>query len=220
MAVVVILIVVAAGWWFFQNQKQSNDVSGVMETESVDKDDTTEEAAATGLFSGRLSDLIARRQSVECQFTATDPQSSSPVQGTLQTNGDKFSMSMVTIANGAPLTMRILKNGTTLYMWSDDAEAIPAMKIESDKLPNGAAEPPSSPASFLDNQDAMTKYDCRPWSPEADSFTVPADINFTDMAALMPKGLPSTLPPTQNLEGTSGLAPVPGTTGDINNYNY
>ncbi len=86
-----------------------------------------------------------------------------------------------TMIQGTPLTMQIMQKDRVMYMWSDNEEVMPAMKIDTTMFPEDDSAAPESPLAFLEDPESGVDYSCRAWVPRSSTFEPPEDIEFYDM---------------------------------------
>ena len=187
-AVLGLVILLGGGVWYYQNMM--GDDSGKKST-SRDKG----EAKKDGVFdaikggvtggAGTFADIIGAGDAQECTFSGTDPETGEYTEGEIKIDGESFSMKAETTIDGEDTTMNIIQHEKVMYMWSDDDETMPGVKIDmsmfEDMEGTEGIEKPESPIDWLKDPESDVDYNCSGWIPRASAFEPPADVEFMDM---------------------------------------
>lgn len=89
------------------------------------------------------------------------------------------------VASGQTTQSHMITDGQTSYVWTDQMAQGFKMSFSSANATSGG----SNGASTSVNPDEKVNYACSPWSVDQSEFTLPANITFSDMGALMNPGL-------------------------------
>ena len=94
-----------------------------------------------------------------------------------------------TSTEGKTVTSHILVDGQTSYLWMDGQKMGYKFTVEeSDETGNDTNK---APAGSLDLE-KKSDYSCKPWSTDSSLFSLPDDIEFSDMSNIMsPSGTQS-----------------------------
>lgn len=181
------VILLGGGAWFYQNQSEGG-ASSLMKSgdkassaKVADKEDKGVLGELGEMFTGTFADLMVKGQSAYCTFDGIDPETGEPVEGFIYTSGENFSMEADTVMEGTELTMYIIQNDRVMYMWSDEEEVMPGMKIDMSMFPEDEETPAESPLAFLEDPESGVDYSCRAWIPNSSTFEPPEDVEFYDM---------------------------------------
>ena len=79
----------------------------------------------------------------------------------------------------------VFQNERVMYMWSDNEEVMPGMKIDMSMFPEDESMEQESPIAFLEDPESGVDYSCRAWIPKASAFEPPEDVEFYDMFGSM-----------------------------------
>jgi len=180
------VILVGGGVWYYQNQSEggmsSLMKSGDRASSAKGIDGKKGVLGELGeMFSGTFADIMVKGQAAYCTFEGIDPETGEPVEGSIYTSGKNFAMEADTVIEGTALTMHIIQNDRVMYMWSDNEDVMPGMKIDMSMFPEDDSSAPESPLDFLEDPESGVDYSCRVWVPRASVFEPPKDVEFYDM---------------------------------------
>lgn len=184
-AVLGLIIVAGGGFWYYQNNMNDDGTNklGGSNTKSTEEKGLFETLGDT--VSGSFSEIIGSGDSVQCTFSGIDPETNESSEGVIYMDGENYRMEANTVIEGTEAEINVIQNGSVMYMWSDNEEAMPAIKIDVSMFPEDKDAPAESPIDWLKDPEAGVDYKCRDWSPKSNSFTPPEDIEFVDMFAGM-----------------------------------
>lgn len=160
---IALVLVVGGGAWLYSMQSKDGGVPA-----------PTEQAEGT---SGTYADIVGRSGSWTCNVSVAI--SEAPAEGVVKIADGKIRADYTVTPpqlNGRTMVAHLIQADGFAYMWTDIAPQ--GAKVA---LPEGAT-PPGAPA--LDSQ---VSYTCAPWTADAASFAIPAEINFVDMNAAAPR---------------------------------
>ncbi len=177
------IIAVGGGAWVYQTQMggdASMNAQGERTGKSAEKgEDKGIIETITDTFTGSLSDLVTKGDSVQCSFKGIDPDTKAPIDGKVFVSGENMRLEADTEIQKKPVNIQFIQKGQVMYMWSDDENVMPPFMIDASGFPE--EEKPESPLAFLDDPESGVKYKCSGWVPNRNSFEPPADIEFFDM---------------------------------------
>lgn len=180
-AVMGVIILAGGGFWFYQTQMGSG-------TSDSKKDSASKAEKNGGLFesikegASDFADSFGAGAAQQCQFSGTDPESGEFMEGTIYVAGESFVMKADTVIEGEDGILNMIQHEQVMYIWSEDQEQMPGMKIDTsmfDELPE--EERPPSILEELRKPDSGFQSRCKGWSPRADSFEPPKDVEFMDL---------------------------------------
>lgn len=182
---IVAIVLLGGGVWWYQSQSSNEEgTAGAVTSER-----TTEEPGTLDALTGRFTDFITRGESVQCRFSGTDPDTGEFAEGTVYASGEQYYIEVTTVVENMPVAMKMIQTEETMYIWSDNEAVVPAMSFDMTAFASSDttdSEPMvSSPTEWFDDVGTEVDYDCRRWSPRANSFTPPADIEFANPFAGM-----------------------------------
>jgi hypothetical protein len=217
-AIVVIVILVIGGWFLVMGQKNSgqlaNSATGTNtqnQTAPAANNQNAQNNAST--FSGTLADLMAKKTPVNCQVSFDQ-------NGTMQTqsmyfDGSNVRTDMSLNVGGQQNTAHVVIKDSWEYMWYENA--LPGMAVGQGtkinlsalpKQPQGQTTPTTAQnKGGIDTQKNMN-FSCKPWTPDASQFVVPANVQFQDLSSLMQ-------PPAITAPAVTGAAGAPSAPANI-----
>jgi len=175
MVVLVVLIILALAWYFVAGKKGSDtsvksgqENAGMMQTSNTSSQPMS------------MKELMASGKTQKCDFTSQSASSTS--QGTVYIGGGKMRGDFSSTAQGKTMATHMINDGTTVYTWVDGMSMAVKMSAAA-KMTNRPT--PSNRTSQSVDQNAKYNYNCSDWTQDNSQFTPPANINFTDMSAMM-----------------------------------
>ena len=140
---------------------------------------------------GSLKNLLAMEGSQKCTISSKTETSES--SGEVMVSNGMMRGMFTSTADGQTMTSNMIVKENVSYMWSD---AMPqGIKMAFDAAPADEGQPQQGVDTNLEYD-----YDCEDWTEDASAFELPADITFTDLAAMMEgANIPTDLTP----EGTN-----------------
>lgn len=144
--------------------------------------------------SSSLRDLLSMGQTQTCTFSTTmtdENKVTSTTQATVYISGEKLAEEIQTSStdkNVGTINMRMISDGTYMYSW-DTSKKMPGVKI---LIPTPGEENQDTQKAQNERVDLDQKVDmkCSPWVFDNSKFTLPTDVQFTDLSELM-KNIPS-----------------------------
>ncbi len=182
--ILVAIILIGGGAWYYQTNMagKSDASSSRSETREMNEGDEGGVFEAIKKGAGNFADVLKGGDALECRFSGTDPETKEYAKGTIFVDGESFKMNADTVVEGTPTVVNVIQHEKVVYMWSDDKETMPALKIDLSMFKDSPeSEKPKSPIDMLKDLESGMEYECRGWSSRGDSFEPPADIEFMDM---------------------------------------
>jgi len=122
---------------------------------------------------GTLKSLFGKNQ----YCTITYPNNGG--SGTVYVSGQKFRGDFTTkIADGKETTSQVVSDGVYTYVWSSESPTGIKMKID-------VTSPTASAQTGNFNLDQQVGLNCSPWVVDASKFTIPTNIQFTDLSSMI-----------------------------------
>lgn len=139
---------------------------------------------------GTLAKLLERGRALECSIEYTpDEAGAVAVDGTYFVSGERMRGDfLTTTAEGEEYLASMIKDGDTLYTWSEIDGETYGMRIDMRELPDAEAEQPDTrePVPL----DAQVTYDCTPWgNVDPTVFVPPDDVVFSDFSDVLDGGM-------------------------------
>lgn len=125
-----------------------------------------------------MKDLLTSGASQKCTFTNSDAQSNS--SGIVYITQGHMRGDFTSVASGKTTQSHMITDGQTSYVWTDQMAQGFKMSFTSTSTSSGG--------SNSVNPDEKVNYACNPWSVDQGEFTLPANITFSDMGALINPG--------------------------------
>ena len=130
-----------------------------------------------------LSAVFASPNSQQCTFEKTGE---NPMKGTVYTSSGRMRGDFtVTDPSSGEMEVHMLRTGQVNYTWGGPF----GNKGIKTKLTNAPNVGPGHGPNF----DESVELDCRPWQKDESVLSVPADVQFQDMAAMMDAPSPEQL---------------------------
>lgn len=155
----------------------------------------TEESQSTS-----LRDLLALGKSQKCVITSSvtdDDGTKTDTSGTIYISGKKMAQEVMVTSTDKEMpkiNMRMISDGDYMYTWNTETKA-QGMKIKITEPEKGTAEN-GNPENGSISMDDKLNVKCSSWLVENSIFSIPSDVQFTDLSEMMkniptmPAGLP------------------------------
>jgi len=127
---------------------------------------------------GSFRSLMALGKNTECSFTSVNDSVTSSGTVYITASGNMRGDYTTTTSSGTQTSSMILKDGYS-YVWSGSQGA----KMNMASLGNSASAGAQAQQSV--DLDSQVDYDCKDWSVDQSKFTLPTNVNFIDLEALM-----------------------------------
>ncbi len=184
--VVIAAIVVVLGGGIYYSAKKSHieEPQKTDNTESVATDThaSTSASISAHVTQGTLRSLLSLGKDVVCTFNGSNSQGE--VSGTMYISGTMmrgdFTMTGGTQGNALS---HMIRSGDSIYVWSGTQGARMHM---SDMEGSGAQNKTTV------NLDQAVEYSCDDWEKDTSQFSVPQNITFIDLSAMLKGGLNTT----------------------------
>lgn len=181
------LVVVGGGIWYLTSGT-GNDSEGLINNDSssveqMEENEQTEMEAPSGF--GSFASLFGLGQSITCDYSFSDDEGNSG-SGTGYFANDKMRVDSTMQSEGQTFDSHMINDGEFTYVWTTSAEQSFAMKMPVEEF-----EQDDAPMVEEDHQQAQVsmdqevEYDCDRWTADSLMFVPPADVEFTDMEAMM-----------------------------------
>ncbi len=131
------------------------------------------ESASTGSFRS----LLASQDPQRCDFTST--QEGMDSEGTVFVAGGKMRGDFRSTVNGTTSGNSMIVEGDTAYIWGESMAQGVKMSLSASTEAQPAGQP--QPVDF----DNSVDYSCDDWVVNETAFTLPSDVEFVDLAAMM-----------------------------------
>lgn len=165
-AIIILLIIAALGFMMMNKSSILNPQDSTQQ--SIDSNATGSQAS--------IKSLLGAGKNVTCTVAYSENQSS----GTIYVADKKFRGDFtITDAGGKQIESHMIQDGNYSYSWSGSQGA--KMKLEA------LATPTPVPGATDQSADLDKKADikCSAWGVDQSKFAVPADVQFTDLSAVM-----------------------------------
>lgn len=176
-AVIAVIILLGLGWFLFAGKNTKPQTQSTTTSSSP----TVAQSAAQNLL-----DLLAAGKTQKCDFSYKAADGAS-TNGTVYITAAKMRGNITTTSKDNKVTkIYMIRDGNTSYVWGDSFPGV-KMTLTADQLKT------NSTTNQYFNTQQKTDYKCESWSVDNSMFTVPTNVKFTDVSALMPKasGVPS-----------------------------
>lgn len=145
---------------------------------------TEENSQQETAFTGSMWELLGR-QSVECTWDQSDEEGQS--QGRIYVDGQRMAGNMSANYGGEVMNMQMMSDGEWMYQWSEGTNQGTKMNLDSlEQMSDDTQEPESEVES--EDMEALSQdynYECQPWQVNESVFSLPQDVEFTDLSQMM-----------------------------------
>lgn len=184
----VALVAVVGGYWLIASSgaDEATAVPVATEQESAAAPEAGDTESLAGF--GSFASLLSLGRNITCDYTYQDEDGNTG-SGTGYFAGERMRVDsvMTTVEDGAVYNSHVINDTETMYTWTETAEGtfavmMPVTEVEEtgSVTYEGADE---NLGEFSAEQEVT--YDCNAWSVDASVFVPPADVEFTDMGAMM-----------------------------------
>ncbi len=180
-SIIIGLIVIGGGAYVYQNKMSSHTEPIETSTEMI----TVATTSTTNQPS--FLEMLQSGEQYECTFSVTDTGNGVPATGTTYISGQQYRVTADTTIDMNPITINVISQGPTMYMWTSNNTAMPAMKIDLTDISatTTTSHTPDTPVDWLQNPNTNATYDCQKWTADPAMFVPPIDIEFIDMKDMM-----------------------------------
>lgn len=174
--IVAAVIVVGGAAWYLMGRSGQN-------TPASDQNSAARESA-TGKATGKMSlkSLLGSGTSQQCTFSDTAGGTTS--SGTVYIAGGKMRGDFTSTASGRTTNGHMIVMNDTSYIWTDGT-------TQGFKTSTNASASSQTGQSIDVNKEG--DYSCSAWSTNASEFTLPQNVTFVDINAMIP-AIPGGLP--------------------------
>lgn len=176
-----------------------------------------QEQAQGETFSGSLKDLMGMGKSVSCSWEYTDDQDGAKTTGVVYVDGKRSRSEIKVRVNdeGAELVnmdMISINDGEMGYMWNEgqttgfkyNIAEMEKMGEEMQEGQNGGGQ-----NQILNGWENIYNYECKNWRVDESKFSVPSNVEFTDMMAQMQQMQEQTENMKEDMKGVCDNLPEP-----------
>jgi hypothetical protein len=193
-AAVVIIVALGVGGVLFLKYSQPPAMTN-------DEAMSSTKAPAANSTTGTILSLLSGGKTVTCVFTSSDKKET----GTVFVADKKFAGDYTsTDNNGKQTTGHMVSDGINVYVWGSALTNGFKMSLTATK---NAVQGAQSAQSVNLNQNVDLK--CSPWVADNSKFTIPTNIEFTDITQIMQQAAPSVTPQGGTQTGASPCDQIP-----------
>jgi len=186
------------------------DQSGTMEQ------DRKQEQVQNESFSGSLKELLGLGKKVECSWQFEDPESKVSTSGLVWVDGNRSRSEIRVEGTGeSDMNMIQVSDGEISYMWNQGQKSgskfnIAEMeKIGKEMETDQTDQDENYQNKAQSNWEKMYNYKCKAWRVDESKFSIPTDVEFTDMVEQMQQMQEQTENMKQNMAGVCNMLPEP-----------
>jgi len=181
--------------------------------ETGQQNEGQEQVANEDSFSGSLKELLGLGKKVKCSWQFRDPEGNGVSEGVVWVDGNR-SRSEISIETGEDdMAMDLIQisDGKMSYMWNRGEKNGSKFDIaEMEKLNQEMQQENGETQNQAEtNWEKMYDYKCRAWRVDESKFTVPSDVEFTDMMAQMNQAQEQLKTTKENMAGVCDSLPEP-----------
>ena len=163
-----IIIAVLVGGYFFLNKK-----SQAPQEPSVT---SQEQKSETGGIKSSIKSLLSGGKNVTC--TVKYPSADQTAEGKIYVSGQKMRGDFNMMVSGKAIESHMISDEAYIYSWSSEAKQGVKFKVDQ-------TEAKASPTSESVDIDKEVDMDCSSWGVDNSKFSIPPDIQFTDLSEMM-----------------------------------
>lgn len=175
--IIIAVVVILALLGFFAFSQMKKPVSPADEQTAVEQNNSTPVPQQESVSKGSLRSLITAGKNVNCEINYPDGNT----KGTTYISGNKMRGDFtVKGPDNKEIASHMINDGTYAYIWTDTVKTGTKIKID-------AVNPSVSPnaQSQSADLDAEVNLKCSPWSVDNSKFSVPSDIQFSDLTSVI-----------------------------------
>jgi hypothetical protein len=179
--IVVILVLIGLGWYFWGDTttgvpfgSSTSTPSGQNSTSTPSQNTNATSTTATTTGTGSVRSLLTRGGNYTCSFESADP--AQRVSGTAFVEGNKMRATVRSQQSGSDRVVEsnFIRTGTQIYAWTTGS----TQGVRTTVSANAPLSLPSSGGISLDENGLNINWNCRPWIPKQEEFTIPTNVNF------------------------------------------
>ena len=183
--VVVLILLLGVGGYLMLNKNAPS-------TSTQNTQQTTKDKTQSGQTTKSLLDLVKMGQNLRCTYKTTIANGST--EGTVYISGQNVRADFtVNVSGQEPAQTSMIRKGDTTYVWGS---TMPDKGIKMTTSLDKMSEDKQTSQYVDPNQ--KINYSCSPWNVDSTLFTVPNNIEFTDMTSMMAPKASVTGTTTQN----------------------
>ncbi len=154
-----------------------------------DNSPETEQSQSTS-----MRELLAMGKSQKCTVsssTTDDDGTKTESTGVIYISGDKIAQEVIVTSTDKDMPkieMSMVSDGSYMYTWNTQ-EKNQGMKMKITETANESDEDNTSQSGAVDMDDELN-VKCSPWIADNSKFSVPKDVQFTDLSEMM-KNIPT-----------------------------
>ena len=143
----------------------------------VDSKNEMNAAVSGEAGSGSIRALLSLGKDLTCTFNRAD--ANVTMSGTMYLSGNMMRGDFKSkTGTSGDIDSHVLRSGDTMYVWSSNMGTKMTISTDAD----AKASPASGKSMDLDQK---VDYKCVSWSKDDAKFTIPSDVKFTDISAMM-----------------------------------
>lgn len=176
------LAVVGGGVYYLwiESSHQSTESSLSESPEAVSA--TVAAAPTTVEFRSSLPKLVARGDTLECDWRAPDSDGSNPYStGKLWTMGNQGRSMITTKISDTSVEANALYKDNVAYTWMKMGNISMGFRFSQDSLSEANAQMTADQRKQAEQIQQEMIYMCRAWNPDPAMFRLPADVEFKEM---------------------------------------
>lgn len=179
--VIIVLILLVGAYFIFMNKPgESQDGSRQNDSQTQQSNNNQQDNTTTTQSQNSSLKQLLAQGSRKCTYSFSGDASKGEPNGTgtIYTANGNADMDISAVVNGATMKSRVVIKDGVYYGWVDGQPTGFKMTLnDADKYSNSSAQ------QGVDiNQ--QQSYSCESWNPDSSKFSVPANIQFTDLASL------------------------------------
>lgn len=200
-AAAVIILVGAVGVYFFTQKNKEIQPNTTTATQKTNEESSMESDLTSILKSGKTQ---------QCTFSYTDEKENT-TSGNAYMTGSQMRTDVNSSVNGKSSSIYVIRNGDDNYIWGSDFPNNTGLKMTL------------SIEEYASNEDSKKYFDpnlkadykCKDWTVDSTMFSLPANIKFQDIGALMKSVIQgASKTPTGTTGSTSECSICNSLTGD------
>lgn len=176
-AIIIGAIVLVGGAAFYAMRSTSPSSSPSSAT-TVTSESTTSEYVPTGEVASTLTDIIARGQSMECDWKLPAEAENPFDTGKLWTTANQGRSSIQANINGMTIDANAIYKDNTAYTWMVTNGVKMGFKFSPSEIDSMNSSMTAEQRQQAEQIRQEMIFNCRPWTPDPSKFELPADVEF------------------------------------------
>jgi len=181
--IAVLVILLLLGAFFFMKKSDKPATSGTTGDTTMEQEEGNDDTSMMENGKNTLMGIMGMGKSLECSFSY-ETAGKAASTGLMFISGQKVYGEFGSEVGGKQATTNMIQDGEYIYMWGSAMPEGIKMKAVTTVPTGGAGVTTPQNTQYFDPNQQMD-FKCKPWNADNAKFTVPSDVTFRDMSAMM-----------------------------------